>query len=285
MTHPGGLWAVEDFRQQLRFSLRIARTIHSERSAYQQIDVVETLLFGRALLLDGIYMTSEGDEFFYHEMLVHPALVTHPRPRRVLVIGGGDGGTVREVLRHPEVETVRMVEIDPRVVEVSREHLPTIGTAWDDPRLELRFEDGVAYVQRAEDPPWDVVILDGSDPVGPAEGLFSRDFYLGVRRVLAPGGLFALQSESPVLFPDVFQAIQGTAAEVFGAAYPCFGHVPIYGASQWTWTLALTDGTDPREPRHPERAEALEANGGTRYYTRAIHAASFVVPPYARPHG
>jgi len=273
-------WAEEDFRGEVRFSLRIRETLHSERSDHQQIDVVDTVTFGRALLLDGIFMTSEKDEFFYHEMLVHPALVTHPAPRRVLVIGGGDGGTAREALRHPEVAHVQMVEIDRRVVEVSRTHLPGIGR-WDDPRLHLRFEDAVAYVKETDDAPYDVVLLDGSDPVGPAEGLFDRAFYEGVRRVLAPGGILALQSESPVLFPDTYRSTQRTVADVFGAAWPCFGHVPLYGASVWTWTLAPTDGSDPRAPRHPDRADAI-ARGGTRYYTPDIHRAAFVVPPYAR---
>ena len=140
-------WFDEVFRDRVRFGLRIERRIHSERTPFQQIDVFDTEQFGRVLALDGILQTSEADEHLYHEMLVQPAMVTAGSVRRVLVIGGGDGGTVREVLRHPEVERVVMVEIDRRVVEICREHLPAIGTAWGDPRLDVRFGDGVAHVR------------------------------------------------------------------------------------------------------------------------------------------
>lgn len=267
-------WYDEVFSGAVRFGLKVRRFLYSGKSEYQQIDVFETEHFGRVLALDGIYMASEADEYFYHEMLVQPAMVTAPRIRRVLVIGGGDGGTIREVLHHAEVEKVVMVEIDRQVVEVSRKYLSTIGTAWDDPRLELIIGDGVAYVQEADAEPYDVIFLDGSDPVGPSKGLFDESFYRGCARLLCPDGVLALQTESPVLLRGVFHAIVRTLREVFGRAYPYIGSVPLYGAGMWTWTYA-TRSADPMAIVD-ERAERLEAF--TRYYNREIHRAAFVLP-------
>ncbi|HJL19235.1 MAG TPA: polyamine aminopropyltransferase [Sandaracinaceae bacterium LLY-WYZ-13_1] len=279
---PAGAWYTEVFEEKTALGLRVKETLHRERSDFQLVEVLDTAWLGKVLVLDGIFMTSVADEFYYHEMIVHPALCTAPRIRRVLVIGGGDGGTAREVLRHPEVERCVMVEIDRRVVEVCRDHLPEIAaanvqtSAWDDPRLELRFEDGVRFVKEADVEPFDAVILDGSDPVGPAEGLFDRSFYEGVRRVLADDGVFALQSESPTVYEDVFFEIQRTASSVFGASHPYFGSVPIYGAGMWTWTLAGRS-LDPAA-LHEDRVEAIA--DGCRYYTKAIHHAAFAQPAF-----
>ncbi len=267
-------WYDEVFNNKVRFGLKVRHFLFSGKSDYQTIDVLETEQFGRALALDGIYMTSEGDEYYYHEMLVHPALTTAPSIRRVLVIGGGDGGSIREVLRHPEVEKVVMVEIDALVVEVCKKYLRKIGTAWDDPRLELIIDDGVAYVREADVDPFDVILLDGSDPVGPAEGLFSEAFYGGCKRLLKPEGVFALQSESPVLFRDVFLSIVRTLRKIFGRASPYFGTVPLYGAGLWSWTYASLS-VDPFEIVGA-RAERVEST--TRYYNRAIHKAAFMIP-------
>lgn len=273
-----GLWYREVFEDRTSLGLKVRRQLHAERSEFQYIEVLDTEYAGRVLVLDGVFMTSEKDEFFYHEMIVHPALVSAPRIERVLIIGGGDGGTAREVLRHPGVKKCVMVEIDERVVAACKDHLPSIGTAWDDPRLELRFEDGVKYVREEEVEPFDVVILDGSDPVGPAKGLFDASFYRGVRRVLAEDGVFALQSESPTVYEDLFFDIQKTLRGVFGSVHPYFGSVFLYGAGMWTWTLASQSG-DPLTI-HPERAAAIA--DGSRYYTEAIHRASFAQPAFVR---
>jgi len=267
-------WYDEVFSDRLRFGLKVKRFLYSGRSPFQKIEVFDTYQFGRALALDSIYMTSEGEEYFYHEMLVHPALTTAPQIKRVLVIGGGDGGTVREVLRYKEVEKVVMVEIDPMVVEVCRKYLASIGTAWDDPRLELKFEDGVAFAQEANVDPFDVILLDGSDPVGPAEGLFSEAFYRACHRLLTPNGVFALQSESPVLFRDVFVSIIKTLRDIFPLVRPYFGTVPIYSAGMWSWTFA-SQCVDPLEIID-ERVKMIESS--TRYYNHAIHKAAFALP-------
>ena len=266
-------WYDEVFEDKVRFGVRVERRVHAQRSALQHIEVLDTVPFGRTLVIDGIFMASEQDEHYYHEMITHPALVTAPAIRRVLVIGGGDGGTAREVLRHRGVEEVVQVEIDGAVIDVCKRFLPGLG-AWDDPRLDVIVGDGVAYVKEARVEPFDVVILDGTDPVGPGKGLFDIDFYRGVKRVLAPGGVFALQSESPAMMRNVFLAIQRALAQVFTRVKPYFGPAPLYASGVWSWTHA-TDRADAHAV-DPGRLEAIEP--GCKYYNRDIHQAAFALP-------
>jgi spermidine synthase len=267
------LWYTETFEDKVRFALKVKRTLHASRSQFQTIELFETEALGKTLALDGIFQTSEGDEYYYHEMITHPALCSAPSIKRVLVIGGGDGGTAREVLRHAGVERCVMVEIDGDVVAACKEHIPHFG-AWDDPRLELIIGDGIAYAREAAEASFDAVLLDGSDPVGPSEGLFNREFYASVRRCLAPDGVFALQSESPLLMPELFEQIQATLSEEFSTVRPYFGPVLIYGASQWSWTFA-SDGVDPLAINEG-RVQAIE--DGCRYYNREIHRGAFALP-------
>lgn len=272
-----GLWYSETYGDRIAFGLRASATLHHERSAHQLVEIFDTPAFGKVLALDGVFMTSAGDEFFYHEMIAQPALCTAPRIDRVLVIGGGDGGTAREVLRHRGVREVVLVEIDPAVVSACRAHLPELG-AWDDPRLTVLFDDGVRFVREAEPASFDVVILDGSDPVGPAEGLFDRAFFEGVRRALAPDGVFVAQSESPMAYAEAFYAIVRELGAIFGRAHPYFGAVPLYGIGPWTWTYASASA-DPLALR-AERAAAIERP--CRYWTREIHRAAFAQPAFVR---
>ncbi len=272
-----GLWFEEDFQDRVRLGLRVTRSLLHARSEFQTIDIVDTVPYGVTLLLDGAYMTSVGDEFHYHEMIVHPALTTAPSIRRVLVIGGGDGGTVREVLRYREVEQVTLCEIDGMVIEACKEHLP-FGVPWQDPRLTVRVGDGVAYLRDYKDEPFDVILVDGADPVGPAAGLFQNPFYVACRAVLAKDGVLASQTEAPLLMKDDFVAIQKSLRAVFPVVHPYFGPVPIYPSGSWTWTYA-SNGTTPDSPR-ADRLAQIES--GCRYYNRDIHRAAFAQPNYVR---
>ena len=271
-------WFEENWQDSVRFSLRTAGTVARAQSEFQHIEIFDTPAFGRVLALDSVLMTSERDEFFYHEMIVHPALTSVVAPRRVLIIGGGDGGTAREVLRHRAVETVTLVEIDRQVIEMCKTHLATIGTAWDDPRLDINVGDGIAYVREAPDDAFDAVLLDGSDPVGPAAPLFDEKFYADVARVLRPGGVFSLQSESPMVTTEVWVSMQERLRHVFSSVHPCFAPVPLYSTGLWSWTVASSD-VDPRTPRPDRLGPWLQA---CRYYTPDVHRAAFVVPPYVR---
>ncbi len=194
----------EVFEGVCRVSVEAKEQLYRKQSEFQLVEVFDTEGFGRVLTIDGMFMTSERDEHFYHEMLVQPPLCAAPSVERVLVIGGGDGGTIREVLSHREVEQVVMVEIDHVVVDASKQYLPSIGRAWDDPRLDLRIADGIEYVKNAPASSFDVVLLDHSDPVGPAEGMFNAAFYKDCHRVLTDKGVLAMQSESPLLQENTF---------------------------------------------------------------------------------
>ena len=273
-----GLWFTEEFENRLRVGMKVKETLFTGHSKYQKVEVFDTELFGKALAIDGLFMTSVGDEAHYHELLVQPVMCTAPKIDNVLIIGGGDGGSAREVLRHPEVKRCVLVEIDGMVVDASKEHLPEIGTAWDDPRLEVRIEDGIEYVEKAEPGSFDVVLLDGSDPVGPAEGLFGEKFYRSVAKVLPEAGVFALQSESPILFEKVFFEIQAALRTVFGSAHPLIRPVPLYGTGDWSWTFA-PKSVDPLA-LVMERVERIEAT--SKIYNRDVHRGAFAVPQWIK---
>jgi spermidine synthase len=272
------LWFEEDFQDRVRLGLQVTRSLLHTRSEYQTIDIVETEPYGVTLLLDGAYMTSVADEFHYHELIVHPALTTAPSIRRVLVIGGGDGGTVREVLRYREVEQVTMCEIDGLVIEACKQHLTAFNVPWEDARLRLQVGDGVAYLRDYRGDKFDVILVDGADPVGPAEGLFTSPFYEACKAQLAPDGVLVSQTEAPFLMRDDFVRIQKTLRAAFPRVHPYFGPVPIYPSGQWSWTYA-SHGVDHLTPR-ADRLAQIEA--GCRHYNRDIHGAAFVQPNWLR---
>lgn len=269
-----GLWYDEHYKDQIRIGLKVKQTLFTGQSPYQRVVVVDTEAFGRALLLDDIWMTSEWDEHYYHEMLVHPAMVTAPRIDRVLIVGGGDGGTAREVLRYPEVKEVILVEIDEMVVDACRAYLPTIGTAWEDPRLKVYYQDAVAWVQSAEASSFDVILIDGADPVGPAEGLFASTFYEACKAALKPHGVFVTQNESPVIYRDTHLQTIRRMEEVFGASHPYYSTVPLYCGGEWSWTWASPQ-TDPMAIL-PERAALVEQS--TKLYNAEYHRGAFAIP-------
>jgi len=259
--------------------------LHCEHSGIQHICVVQSPVFGRMLLLDGMVMLTEWDEFIYHEMLVHPALFLLPFPRKVLVIGGGDGGTVREVLRHPSIEHVDLVEIDPRVIAVAQSYFPTVAAGFSDPRVHLHHADGAEFVRSAPSGFYDAVFVDSTDPTGIAESLFGEAFYSECQRVLHATGVLALQSESP-LHPVYCQ----TLPRVHRLLRPLFRHVasylasiPTYPTGMWSFTLASRH-YHPLEDFSPtdaqQRIERL--SGKLRYYTAELHRAAFALPGFVQ---
>lgn len=254
---------------------RVKAVLHRERSRYQEIVVYDTEAFGRLLTLDDVVMTSERDEFVYHEMLAHVPLVTHPRPRRVLVIGGGDGGVVREVLKHRAVEEVHLVEIDGRVLAAAREHLPTIASGLGDPRVRVTVGDGIEYVQGVRDA-YDVIIVDSTDPVGPAVGLFREEFYRDVAAALAADGLFAAQTESPFFDAPLLKEVHLALRAIFPVTRLALFTVPTYPGGLWSLSL----GSKAHDPLTAplDRARGL----ATRYYSPEIHRAAFVLPPFVQ---
>jgi spermidine synthase len=272
------LWFDETYGGKIRFGLRLKRSLFHGKSEFQSVDVVETEEFGRALALEDAWMTSERDEAHYHEMIVHPALTTAPNIKRVLVIGGGDGGTVREVLRYPEVEHVTLVELDKLVVDACKEHLPSFGVPWNDPRLHVRFEDGIAFLKNHAGEPFDVILIDGSDPVGPAEGLYASPFYESAKRCLASQGVLASQTESPIAMAPDFARIVKTLRTSFRRAEPYFVPIPLYPSGMWSFTIA----SDAIDPLAFDEARVARIERVARYYNRDIHRAAFAQPNFVR---
>lgn len=275
------LWFREVHKNQISFGVRVKGYLWSGESRYQRLDVVDTEAFGRVLLLDGLFMTTEKDEFIYHEMLTHTPLFTHPAPRRVLVIGGGDGGTVREALRHPGVEHVDLVEIDELVVEKSREYLPSISCSLGDPRVHIHFEDGIEWVRNRTDS-YDVILVDSTDPIGPAVGLFSEPFYADCRTALTRDGVLAAQTESPFFDREEVRFIYGNLRKAFPSVWTYTAAIPTYPGGYWCFALC-SKGPIPLEGPGPERFGGLDSEGASlRYYNPAIHRAAFALPNYVR---
>lgn len=272
------LWFKEIENKDVHIGFRVSRVLHREQSKYQDIAILDTPTFGRMLVLDGIVQTTVEDEYFYHEMIAHVPLFAHPNPRRVLVIGGGDGGTVREVLKHKTVEHVDLVEIDERVIELCRRFLPELSHGLDDPRVSVRVTDGLEYVKSVRGQ-YDVVIVDSSDPLGPAIGLFREEFYRDVANALRDDGLMVAQTESPWLTPEVVRDVVHAISNAFDSrAYLYLTSVPIYSLGEWSFTVG-TKGLDPRTPRlAPGEMPPFE----TKYYTPEVHVAAFALPRYTR---
>jgi spermidine synthase len=269
---------IDEPHQGVRYGLA-GRVLVEEQSDFQRITVIDSQRYGKGLLLDGCWMTAEHQERHYHESLVHPALCSAASIERVLVIGGGDGGTARECLRHPEVKHLDMVEIDGRVVELSQEHLSSIGGGcWSDPRFHLTVGDGIAWAAEAADASYDVVIVDGSDPTGPAEGLFNRAFFRNCCRILKPGGVFATQSESPEAFRQVHIDMVKLIRELFGHADPLYGWVPMYPSGWWSWTFAAKDA--PRYLTPQSQRAAVVAAGCAIWSPRWQQGAFNTIPAF-----
>lgn len=267
------LWLVEGHTPGYRVNWKIRQIIHRETTDYQALSIVDTVEFGRALVLDGNVQTTVGDEFFYHEMIAHVPLFTHPAPRRVLIIGGGDGGTVREVVKHAGVSQVDLVEIDKQVIINCRRYLPELSCQLDNPKVNLIIDDGREYVKNCPNL-YDIVIIDSCDPVGPAAGLFRHSFYEQVHRLLRDDGLMVAQTQSPLFNRELVRAVNRSLGRLFPYTSVYLTTVPTYMSSFWTFTMA----SKKHDPLNIEIKEPLPIT--TRYYTPQIHQAAFVLPRF-----
>jgi spermidine synthase len=261
------------------FSLKVSEKLHEERTPYQTIEVFQTETFGRLMVIDGCAMLSDRDNFIYHEMMSHPALFAHPQPARVVIVGGGDCGTVREVLRHPDVETVVQVEIDERVTRIAEAYFPRLCESNDDPRARFLFDDAIRWMQEAPAGSADVIIVDSTDPVGPAEGLFREPFYRDCRRVLGAEGILVQQSESPLYHADLIAAMhQGMAQAGFAGTVLLNFPQCVYPSGWWSTTLA----GKARAPVEFRDAHARSKTFQTLYYSADVHRAAAVAPEFLR---
>ena len=256
--------------------------IERRQTAFQLLEVYDTPELGRIFRLDGFNMTSERDEFFYHENLVHPAAVAHPAPRRALVIGGGDGGSSEELLKHPMLDGVHMAELDPEVVAVSKEQFARVHrNVFDNPRLKLTVGDGLAYL-RATEVRYDLLAMDLTDPVGPSAELYSPATFALAKRALAPGAALMLHMGSPFFHPERVRQTVANLRQVFRIVAPYFAYIPLYG-SMWGFASA-SDTLDPRSigPAEVERVIAARSLGDLRYYNGEVHRALFALPNYIK---
>ncbi len=269
------LWFTEYQTPSLGITLKAAKTLYTAKSEYQEIAVIETEQFGRMLVLDGTVQTTVNDEFIYHEMIVHVPLNTHKNPENILIVGGGDGGAVREALRHPSVKRVVLAEIDPAVIEVSRRFFPEISCGLDDKRVEIVVGDGIKYVEGNPDM-FDVVIVDSTDPVGPATGLFANQFHKSISRCLKQDGIYAAQNESPFLHTDLIKKVYSSVKTIFPVARIYTSPIPTYPGGFWCFII----GSKVYDPLSYEcKADKIS---GTRYYNPEIHKASFALPSFLR---
>jgi len=262
------------------YGYRLGPALYREQSPHQTIEVHESPQFGRLFRLDGDYMTSEKEEFFYHEALVHPAAASHGNIKRVLILGGGDGGAAEELLKYPSVERVVIAELDEAVIRVAREFFGNIHRgALDDPRVEIRIGDGLAFV-RDTDQRFDLVLLDLTDPDTPASALYTAEFFASVKHILNPGGAMVLHTGSPVFRPDVVTSIYQGLAKNFEVVAPMGLYIPLYGAY---WSLAVcSQQLDPRAVGSDQIAATLASArlDDLQYYNPATHQGLFALPNY-----
>ena len=261
------------------FSLRVRRKLHEEQSPYQRIEIWETTDFGNLMTIDGFVMLTGRDNFLYHEMMSHPALFTHPDPKRVVIIGGGDCGTLREVLKHPGVEHALQVDIDERVTRLSEQYFPELCESNGDPRAELYFGDGIQWMKDAQPGSVDLVIVDSTDPIGPAEGLFSEPFYRDCHRALGEHGLVVQQSESPLLhYRSIIRPMHKAMRDAgFSDTLSLQFPQPVYPSGWWTATLA-----GKRPVTQFREADAQTKSFDTLYYNAAIHRGALAQPEFMR---
>ncbi len=272
------VWADEIYQGIVRTGFKMTKRLFKGKSPFQTVEVVQTAGHGKLLLIDGMTMVSERDEFVYHEMIAHPALFLHPKPRRVLVIGGGDGGSVREVLKHRSVERCVLVEIDGLVVSASRKYIPQTAGALSDKRAEVLIDDGVKFVAETKEK-FDVVIVDSTEPFGPAKELFGPSFYKNVKRILTEDGIVASQAGSPFYEISTIKNLMGITKKIFPVVEVCLFNNLTYPGGLWAFTFA-TKGLHPIKDFRPARVKAAKLK--LRWYNADIHAGCFALPTFLK---
>ena len=260
-------------------SFKGARKVFDEQSAFQRVEVYNTEAYGKLMMIDGFTMLSTRENFLYHEMMAHPILFTHPTPRRVAIIGGGDCGTLHEVLKHPEVERVTQIDIDETVTRAARIHFPELCESNDDPRAQLLFIDGIQWMKDAAPGSLDVIIVDSTDPLGPGEVLFTPAFYAACSRALDDGGLIVQQSESPLIHADILERLYRNLRQTgFSDAQTLFFPQPVYPTGWWSATV----GGKQADLSNFRDQDATARPFATRYYNPDIHRAAFAQPEFFR---
>lgn len=274
------LWFTEDHTKDVKFSIRVDKQLYTGESKFQKIEVLSTPEFGRVLVLDGFIMLTEKDEYVYHEMMVHVPMAVNPDIKNVLVIGAGDGGTIRELVRYKSIENIDMVEIDEQVVRVCKSYLPFTAGKLGDGRVNIKYEDGLKFVRTKSDE-YDLIIVDSTDPFGPGEGLFTKEFYGNCYKALKDNGILVNQHES-VYYDSYQDEVKKTHARIKAHFPVCTvyqAHIPTYPSGHWLFGFA-SKGIHPTEELDAERWSKLGII--TRYYNTDLHRGSFMLPNNVR---
>lgn len=269
------LWFTEMQTPLMAISCKTKKTLHADKSDFQDIGIIETEQFGRMLTLDSVIQTTVEDEFVYHEMITHIPLFTHANPKKALVIGGGDGGAIREIFKHPSIEKAVLVEIDGKVVEACKEYLPEISCGLSDKRAEVIIDDGIKYIKEHKNE-FDMIAVDSTDPIGPAVGLFAVDFYKAISEALKEDGIFVAQTESPFFNKDLIKRVFKDIGSIFPITRMYTGFVPTYPGGLWSFTM----GSKKYDPLLVDEKKIPEMN--TKYFTPEIFKAAFVLPKFAK---
>lgn len=269
------MWLREMQIENAAMTYKIKETLVRKKTKYQDLAIVDTEAFGRMLVLDGIVQTTIKDEFVYHEMIAHIPLFTHPNPKKVLVVGGGDGGAIREILKHPSVEKAVLCEIDEDVVIECKKYLPEISCGLDDKRCEVLIGDGIKYVKEHKNE-YDVIIVDSTDPFSIAEGLFGGNFYKDIYEALTEDGMFIAQTETPFFLPDTVRKTFNDAKAIFPITKLFMAAIPTYPGGYWSFTI----GSKKYDPSQVDITNIPDLD--TRYYTPELHRACFVLPRYIK---
>lgn len=257
------------------------KDLFSDKSDFQQVDVFSSRAFGNVLTLDGLMMVTERDEFFYHEMIVHIPMLTHNNPENILVIGGGDGGTVRELLKHKSVKHIDMVEIDSMVIEASKKFFPTVSNELNNPKVSVLVKDAIDFIKDKENM-YDVVLIDSTDPIGPGEGLFNEGFYNNVKRALKKGGIVVPQTEGPFGQSENMRKTYKLLRKVFKNVAPYTGPMPTYPGGYWSWGFCSDDVEIPLDSNKIDKTRADEIQKTCKIYNRELHSAVFMVPNFVK---
>ncbi|KAB3532534.1 polyamine aminopropyltransferase [Alkaliphilus pronyensis] len=274
------LWYSEEQTANVRLSLKVKEQLFSGESEFQRVDVFDTYEYGRLMTLDGLVMVTEKDEFIYHDMIVHIPMAVNPSIKKALIIGGGDGGTARELLRYKGIDHVDMVEIDKMVCDVAKEFFPTISNELNNPKLSLYYEDGVAYM-KGKSNLYDLIIIDSTDPVGPGEGLFTSEFYTDCFNALTENGILVNQNESPVYEEFAKEAVRANEKlkKIFPIVEVYQAQIPTYPSGYWLFGFA-SKALHPTKDFKPQEWNRL--NLTTRYYNTELHLGAFALPTYVK---
>lgn len=272
------LWYSEYHTPNVKFSIKVDKQLYSHESEFQTIDVFESEEFGRFLTLDGYMMLTEKDEFIYHEMIVHAPMAVFPDAKNILVIGAGDGGVARELSKYKDIETIDIVEIDEEVVRVCKEFLPKTACGFEDPRVNLYFQDGLKFIRKYQNA-YDLIIVDSTDPFGPGEGLFSKEFYGNCFKALREDGIMVNQHESPFYSEDAKAMLRAhkRIVESFPISRVYQAHIPTYPSGHWLFGFA-SKKYQPNKDLKEEQWNDLKIV--TKYYNTKLHAGAFALPSY-----